>query len=58
MNSLPYESSTAIDWPVALDENASWIRKVVHARLHTVTDVDDVVQDIATAVLKVPPCTA
>ena len=51
MNSLPLDSSAPIDWPSALDEHSSWIRKVVHSRVISLADVDDIVQEIAKAAL-------
>ena len=53
MDSLSCQpQSPVIDWPSALDANGSWIRQVVHARVPTTQDVDDVVQEISAAVLK------
>ena len=42
----------SIDWPTALDHHGSWIRKVVNARLRHPHDVDDVVQEISSAVFR------
>lgn len=49
---LPQSHSAAIDWPLALSQHGSWMRKVVQSRLGHLNDVDDVVQEIATAVLE------
>ena len=42
----------SIDWPAALEDHGSWIRKVVNARLRHAHDVDDVVQEISSAVFR------
>ena len=53
MDAIPYSTpSDTIDWTMALDKHASWIRKVVHSRVVHHHDVDDVVQEISAAVLK------
>ncbi len=53
MDSVTFQPAPeGIDWPAALDHHGSWIRKVVNARLRHAHDVDDVVQEISSAVFK------
>ncbi len=53
MDASPFNAPVAaIDWPQALRDHGSWIRKVVQARLRRTQDVEDVVQEISAAVLR------
>jgi len=48
----PPSNGNAIDWESALDEHRSWIRTVVRSRIRDSHAADDVVQEIALAVLQ------
>ena len=48
----PPSNGTAIDWESAFDEHRSWIRTVVRSRIRDPHAADDVVQEIALAVLQ------
>ncbi len=52
--SVPEENSV-IDWREMLMTHASWLRTVVYSRLGTPHEVDDVMQEIALALIEKPP---
>lgn len=43
---------SAINWPMALEQNRSWLTSVLRARIGDLHDVEDVYQEIVLAVLK------
>lgn len=43
---------SAINWPIALEQNRSWLTSVLRARIGDLHDVEDVYQEIVLAVLK------
>ena len=48
----PSRDAVSIDWPAALDQHRHWLQTVVRARLQDSHAVDDVLQEVALAVLK------
>lgn len=48
------EHSPAINWPKVLDENSRWIRSVLRSRVSDPHVVDDLMQELALAVVRQP----
>ena len=51
-NDRPGLGEAPIDWRVALNENRAWMRTVIRCRISNKHAVDDLMQEIALAVLK------
>ncbi len=45
-------ASTALDWGALLESHRGWLATVVRSRLHEMSAIDDVLQEISIAVLK------
>ena len=49
---MPTQPSNAIDWEAALEQNRPWLRKVLCCRVGDRHEVDDLLQEIALAVVR------
>ena len=46
------DATATVDWPAALAEHDRWLRTVVYARLRSADEVDEVLQEVALAVVR------
>ncbi|MDP6447227.1 MAG: RNA polymerase sigma factor [Pirellulaceae bacterium] len=55
MTNLPENLRNSLDWRAALDQHDRWLRTVVYTRLRDRDAVDEVMQELALAVVANPP---